>query len=75
MKPFIPLDRLLFGGNHGTAHAAISQKTPKKAWIFGHHHVNIPPFLIGQTTLYTNQLGYVKLKEEAGFDRSATIEV
>ena len=51
------------------------QKTPKKAWIFGHHHVNIPPFLIGQTKLYTNQLGYVKLKEEAGFDRSATIEV
>ena len=31
MKPFIPLYRLLFGGNHGTAHAAISQKTPKKA--------------------------------------------
>ena len=51
------------------------QKTPQNAWIYGHHHVNIPPFLIGQTTLYTNQLGYVKLKEEAGFDRSATIEV
>ena len=51
------------------------QKTPKKAWIFGHHHVNIPSFLIGQTTLYTNQLGYVKLKEGAGFDRSAIIMV
>jgi hypothetical protein len=51
------------------------QKTAQNAWIYGHHHVNIPPFLIGQTTLYTNQLGYVKLKEEAGFDRSAIIEL
>ena len=49
------------------------QKTPQNAWIYGHHHVNIPPFLIGQTTLYTNQLGYVKFKEGTGFDRSATI--
>ena len=49
------------------------QKTPQNAWIYGHNHVNIPPFLIGQTTLYTNQLGYVKFKEGTGFDRSATI--
>jgi UDP-2,3-diacylglucosamine pyrophosphatase LpxH len=51
------------------------QKTAKNAWIYGHHHVNIPPFLIGQTKLYTNQLGYVKFKEGTGFDRCATIEV
>lgn len=51
------------------------QKTTQNAWIFGHHHVNIPPFLIGKTRLYTNQLGYVKFKEGAGFDRSATITV
>ena len=51
------------------------QKMAQNAWIYGHHHVNIPPFLIGQTILYTNQLGYVKLKEGTGFDRSATIEV
>ena len=50
------------------------QKTAQNAWIYGHHHANIPPFLIGQTTLYTNQLGYVKFKEGAGFDRSATIK-
>lgn len=49
------------------------QKTAPKAWIYGHHHVNIPPFLIEKTMLYTNQLGYIKFKEDAGFDRSSTI--
>jgi predicted phosphohydrolase len=49
------------------------QKTAPNAWIFGHHHVNIPSFLISQTTLYTNQLGYVKFKEGVGFDPTATI--
>jgi len=49
------------------------QKTTQNAWIYGHHHSNISPFLIGKTTLYTNQLGYVKFKEGAGFDRSAVI--
>jgi predicted phosphohydrolase len=49
------------------------QKTAQNAWIYGHHHANIPPFLIGKTTLYTNQLGYVKLKEAVGFNRNANI--
>lgn len=51
------------------------QKTAQNAWIFGHHHFNIPPFLLGKTTFYTNQLGYVKFKEGTGFDRSAIIEL
>jgi predicted phosphohydrolase len=51
------------------------QKTAPNAWIFGHHHSNISPFLIGKTRLYTNQLGYTKFKEGAGFDRSAIIEL
>jgi len=51
------------------------QKTAPNAWIFGHHHSNIPPFLIGKTMLYTNQLGYVKFKEGAGFNRSASITI
>jgi acyl-coenzyme A synthetase/AMP-(fatty) acid ligase len=51
------------------------QKTTQNAWIYGHHHANISPFLIGKTTLYTNQMGYVKLKEAAGLDRNATITV
>ena len=49
------------------------QKTAPNAWIFGHHHANIGPFSIGKTKLYTNQLGYAKFKEGAGFDRSASI--
>ena len=51
------------------------QKTAPNDWIFGHHHSNIPTFLIGKTMLYTNQLGYVKFKEGAGFNRSASITI
>jgi len=51
------------------------QKTAPNAWIFGHHHTNISAFLIGKTTLNTNQLGYVKLKEGIGFDRNACITI
>ena len=51
------------------------QKAAPNAWIYGHHHSNISPFLIGKTHLYTNQLGYVKFKEGIGFNRSATLEL
>lgn len=37
-------------------------------WIFGHHHCNIPGFVIGRTQLLTNQLGYVKYNEHREFD-------
>lgn len=49
------------------------QKTAPNAWIFGHHHSNIPPFLVVNTTFYTNQLGYVKFNESAKFDPKASI--
>jgi DNA repair exonuclease SbcCD nuclease subunit len=42
-------------------------------WIFGHHHSNTPDFLIGSTTLTTNQLGYVKYDECPGFDTKKII--
>ncbi len=49
------------------------QKTAPNAWIFGHHHSNIVPFYIGETKMLTNQLGYVKFKEDRGFDRNITL--
>ncbi|NCI51311.1 metallophosphoesterase [Sediminibacterium roseum] len=42
-------------------------------WIYGHHHANIPPFKIGDTTLVTNQLGYVRSKEHVKFYQAAVI--
>ena len=44
-------------------------------WLFGHHHQNIADFKIGSTRLITNQLGYVKYKENAGFGIGRTIEM
>ena len=44
-------------------------------WLFGHHHQNIADFKIGSTKMITNQLGYVKYKEHAGFNTGKTIEV
>ncbi len=50
-------------------------KSAPNAWIYGHHHSNIPPFFIGNSPFYTNQLGVVKFKESPGFNRSATLIV
>ena len=44
-------------------------------WFYGHHHVNTPAFKIGNTTLLTNQLGYVKYGEQKGFKTNAFIEI
>jgi hypothetical protein len=44
-------------------------------WIYGHHHRNISPFMIGNTQLITNQLGYVQHNEHKGFDGTAIIEL
>ncbi len=44
-------------------------------WLYGHHHYNAPMFKIGNTTLLTNQLGYVKLGEHAGYQHAAVLEV
>lgn len=44
-------------------------------WIYGHHHVNTPALKIGNTTMLTNQLGYVKNGEQKGFETDAIIEI
>jgi len=37
-------------------------------WLFGHTHFNPGPFMLGQTQLQTNQLGYVRHGEQKRFD-------
>ncbi len=44
-------------------------------WIYGHHHCNTPAFKIGNTTMLTNQVGYVMQNEHQLFDPSAIIEI
>ena len=44
-------------------------------WLYGHHHINTPPFQIGETTLITNQLGYVSHYEHHSYARDATFVI
>jgi predicted phosphohydrolase len=43
------------------------------AWIYGHHHANVPDFTIGKTRMLTNQLGYLHYGEHLFFDTAKTI--
>ena len=42
-------------------------------WIFGHSHEVVPEFKIGETTLTSNQLGYVEYGEHLKFSARKTI--
>ena len=44
-------------------------------WIYGHHHHNTPLFKIGETSLLTNQLGYVEMGEHLNFKNNEFISV
>lgn len=44
-------------------------------WVYGHHHSNIPEFEIGNTRMCTNQLGYVQLGENKGFEPGKCLEI
>ena len=44
-------------------------------WIFGHHHRNINNVNINNTLMLTNQLGYLHLGEQKGFNPAEYIEV
>lgn len=50
-------------------------KTGPQYWMYGHHHVNIPGFKVGHTTLLTNQLGYIRHYEHKLYKRRALIEL
>ncbi len=45
------------------------------AWIYGHHHVNIPEFKIGNTRMLTNQLGYIHHGEHTTFLNDKIIQL
>jgi predicted phosphohydrolase len=51
------------------------EETQPDFWIYGHHHVSIPAYNIGKTTMLTNQLGYVSSNEFLGFDREGCFMV
>ena len=44
-------------------------------WVYGHHHFNTLDFSIGKTQLLTNQLGYIKFKENRGYRNDAVIKM
>lgn len=46
-----------------------------KYWIYGHNHHNVKDFKIGNTTLVTNQLGYVHHDEQKKFKLNKIIRV
>lgn len=44
-------------------------------WIYGHHHNNTEDFLIGNTKLLTNQVGYVRYGENLNYKRDVFLEI
>jgi len=44
-------------------------------WVYGHHHSNTPEFVIGNTKLINNQLGYVQRNEHLKFETNKCIEL
>ncbi|MDD5570684.1 MAG: metallophosphoesterase [Bacteroidales bacterium] len=44
-------------------------------WIYGHSHYNQKPLKTGNTSLLTNQLGYVHMNEQKGYVCDAVFEI
>ena len=53
----------------------LMKKYAPSYWIYGHHHFNTAPFKIGETTLLSNQLGYVMMDEHLQFSTEAVLEL
>lgn len=51
------------------------QTTSPHFWIYGHHHCNVKSFQLAQTQMLTNQLGYVRYHEHAGFQPELCIDI
>ncbi|PZX92016.1 hypothetical protein DOS84_18150 [Flavobacterium aquariorum] len=59
----------------GTEMSSVIENNEIDYWIYGHHHCNVEDFGIGKTKLRTNQLGYVKYKENENFNNSRLISI
>jgi predicted phosphohydrolase len=44
-------------------------------WLYGHHHFNTPDFMLGKTTMRTNQLGYTRQHEHGSYKKNAVFEM
>ena len=44
-------------------------------WVYGHHHINSLEFMIGNTKLINNQLGYVQRNEHLLFNTKKVIKL
>lgn len=55
----------------GTEMSSIIENNEIDYWIYGHHHCNVPDFIIGKTKLITNQLGNIKYNENENFRKDA----
>jgi len=51
------------------------EKCDANFWLYGHSHFNHKPFIIGNTIMLTNQLGYVHNKEQGSFKHDAYFSV
>lgn len=51
------------------------EETKPDYWIYGHHHNNTPDFLIEETQMRTNQVGYVRHGERHFFDKGEVINI
>ena len=59
----------------GTELSSLIENSSIDYWIYGHHHCNVDAFSIGQTKLITNQLGYIKYKENEKFNNPCVISI
>lgn len=51
------------------------EKSGARAWIYGHVHHNTDDFLIGDTLMTTNQLGYVKVGGHKDFNCGKVLDI
>jgi predicted phosphohydrolase len=59
----------------GTELSSLIENSSIDYWIYGHHHCNVADFSIGQTKLITNQLGYIKYKENEKYNNPCVISI